>query len=1289
MGKGIHIPVLSGRFPTRSPASISDWRPSYLRGSVLLVFGLFVAVLITLLQVLLDVSDRHHGLAASHNRLRYLWTYGPTAILTLLAAFWSRVEYQTKLTAPWLSMSKGPCEAHKSVLLDYISMLQPWAICRALRNRHFAVFAATTVSLIIRISIPISTALITLAPTPIFRTDVPLTLKSEFVDSPAKLRQNSGLASYTLRGYKSTSKFMPDGVSSEYAYQLVESSLSTSQSLAAKVEGLSAGLTCESAHMVDDPGNFTPYRIGSNYDVIQDRSAIVTSQRCRLNVEYTTPSLTLDGDLGIGYQLRDFGRFMPGNCTGSSSDSDQRVSIIFATMNYTVNKITEDEMEILNASVSRYTSLICTPTYAIKTLDLSQDENSTSVSAPNNASSRQLSNVNAWDIMQAHLDSTKYNGGGSSFEFPVDQDDYVGLAAEFADANNTLPSADAVFEPGGAEDFMTRYYKQFVAVLAHDALMQSASTPSSATAWTLEDRLIVRAIAAYWMTGLFATSLMLIVLAWVTFPRRTFLPRNPGSVAGTAALLARSYPFVHSFRNRGAANMADISYLSDGNRYELLSDGKDWSKEKSFSIVANRRLPEYDNLELSHAEKMEWRPLTLHPAYRLSIYAVLVAIFVVLEVTLQKSLRENGLGDVGDGSYIHFSWTISPAVLLTLLGMYFAAADFDTRALAPYSHLCRGASFKSSLSLDLLDSFTMQTFLKEFRSRSFAALAGTMAVAFTSFLTIASASLFYTIYVPDSWPMSLSFDNITEEAIVRGFLLQGGGTSASLVLLSNMSYPAFTFENLALPDVSFTSNQSELQNATNFITKARVPATRSRLTCRLYDNSQIRTNLSLSESSDPGQNPNMLTVSIAEELCTASAETSEVSNLVLGLGSMPNTSYFGGCKGEPDHLSATDESSSRTVGGCSELLWIWGHWDLSTAEPINSVSALGCNESIETVEVDGSFFGSELRINSDQPPTPDEDTSTYLFTPSNQSALAVLWSPSAIYTTLVPTYSATDNLGSCMTLITNSRYAIPVEMLGDAGQASAVANALRFHHGVIRAQSLKTGLDEGPSAIADDGSASTANITQTIGAETMDPSRRRRVFQDLASTRVLQALLLATLLCSALSWALMPETKILPRKTTCVASVAALLADGNVLDYLARDAPWASVDELECSFGENVVFRLGWRPSAVGQDAKDGFAVYVDAAAAAAAATPAREAIGAEQGGEDESLMREADATTMLGTLTSSEPSRAGSARGDGYSTVGSEGVSVSEMSDFTGQTLPSEADSIQLAYLEYRQQLL
>ena len=61
------------------------------------LFSLIVvfSVLIVSVEVLRYVSNNNYGLATSHQTLHYLWTYGPTAILTLIASFWSRVECQT------------------------------------------------------------------------------------------------------------------------------------------------------------------------------------------------------------------------------------------------------------------------------------------------------------------------------------------------------------------------------------------------------------------------------------------------------------------------------------------------------------------------------------------------------------------------------------------------------------------------------------------------------------------------------------------------------------------------------------------------------------------------------------------------------------------------------------------------------------------------------------------------------------------------------------------------------------------------------------------------------------------------------------------------------------------------------------------------------------------------------------------------------------------------------------------------------------------------------------------
>jgi hypothetical protein len=55
------------------------WLPLALRRESLVVFIVAFTILIVVLAVLFDYSNKHNGVASSRANLYYLWTYGPTA----------------------------------------------------------------------------------------------------------------------------------------------------------------------------------------------------------------------------------------------------------------------------------------------------------------------------------------------------------------------------------------------------------------------------------------------------------------------------------------------------------------------------------------------------------------------------------------------------------------------------------------------------------------------------------------------------------------------------------------------------------------------------------------------------------------------------------------------------------------------------------------------------------------------------------------------------------------------------------------------------------------------------------------------------------------------------------------------------------------------------------------------------------------------------------------------------------------------------------------------------------
>lgn len=55
------------------------WRPFYLRKHVLISFAIIFISLLVAVETLYQLSQHRHRLVSAEQRLKYLWTYGPTA----------------------------------------------------------------------------------------------------------------------------------------------------------------------------------------------------------------------------------------------------------------------------------------------------------------------------------------------------------------------------------------------------------------------------------------------------------------------------------------------------------------------------------------------------------------------------------------------------------------------------------------------------------------------------------------------------------------------------------------------------------------------------------------------------------------------------------------------------------------------------------------------------------------------------------------------------------------------------------------------------------------------------------------------------------------------------------------------------------------------------------------------------------------------------------------------------------------------------------------------------------
>jgi hypothetical protein len=1122
------------------------WRPFYLRRRVLLFAAVF-AIILMAIEGLVATSEKNNGIVSASSNLHYLWTYGPTALLTLVAAIWSRTEYQSKLVAPWIRLSQQASHPKHTVLLDYLSDFQLYAVFKALRNRDFLVSIASAVAIIIKVMIVISTGLISLSWTLVDHAWFPMTVQDRFVDNGARLGNSGNLAYYIMQGLIDRNLTYPDGMSETYAFQSVQADLPDTAETRVVVDGFESSLDCRPADVVlrgSMPGD-------PHYYAESTLNLTITSPDC--NVQdlkiYPGPGGNCFRDDPDRCTLL-FGRFHPIQCDGTAGDSGRRVLVMYGNMTYVVDRsrVEEDYTGQLRrhptlATLNRSTQMLCVPTYAITEVEVVRNGTHTrSVTRSPGARNRTLDSVTGWHMMDAHY--AAFAGIGSTDDaYPrsvnisgtvVDVDAYlkIALPSQF-DTDEQLPT---LLEPEPLRGMATRYYRQFAAIIAKQALVEPASVETHGSVVLFGNRLVMRTWAAQWMAGLAICCFLLATIGAFLVPRGGILPHSPTTLPGMASLVAESHDLLASLRYSGAANAQSLASPLAALRFKSGTVPDPASNKPRFAILSAHELLDRSSTVFPQISSKHMHPGVLHPVSRCALCLVLAGLIISLELTLRKSNKEDGLGDVGDDTYIHYAWTALPAFVFGVLAMTISSMDFQVRSLAPYTALKHTINAKTFMTIDFMDMSIPRTMFNEIKFVNIGALAATTAFLVSSVFAIVSSSLFQPVAIPTVLPATLHA-NMSFKLYPYGN--KEAASIASLIFESNLSYPRFTYGDLAFPPLvpSVSLTPDHIVNTSSISINAEIPAVRAKLTCRLYNASKIQTNLTLNYTAEYSSYQNPLGIYIEGEECNRfpEYETGKYNNI---LSTYPNVTFFG----------LGDETSNMSaVQGCSDLLYTWGKLDFTATPIVQHIAAVGCNQTAETVMVNTTFVGTALDIDSRNLPQPLENTAR----PSSLRPSASL-----IYAYLASLNTAPQILDPFIQMLTSSPWAIPLSSLGDPAALQNITDAIKYHHGIIAAQTFAQQLVPANSSNATlpismleaNPNATDDGITYTGTATAEDGSGKRRVVQDTTSTRILQALLATTIALVAVGWACMHETDVLPRRPTTIASVVALLAGGNLFE---------------------------------------------------------------------------------------------------------------------------------------------
>ncbi|KAI9923859.1 hypothetical protein MW887_008164 [Aspergillus wentii] len=1165
----------------KQPQKQDEWRPFYLRRRLLAGYTVIFCVILASLETVNQVSRSRHGIVSSNESRHYLWTYGPTAILSLIAAIWARTEHQSKQSIPWQAMLDKPTDASKSVLLDYVSMAQIFALPKALRNGNYIVASTVTASLLFRLLVIFSTGLLSLQQVHVERDNIPIQLLESFNANTSRFA-NLGTQPYNiLNGVMFYNLTYPEGSTSDLVFQQFSApSLPSDARISTTVDAMAADLDCEPAIVHIDKWELTMDWYGK-FSKNPNWTEIIrlTTPSC------TVSNVSLDVDTAGTYSSDEwrihqyYNTFQSAQCDGIEGDDGGRVLVTMAEVKdgplgprYNVSQpegqpaVSYSQKQ--NRTLARSAQLICKPTYSLFKLQVEMNATESLSKAHLKTvpdTNTTLPGLTAWNIADASFqyganEKEAENEIGMEQPFGVHSLVYIPMRIGLFLSGTSTLDIDNMFHDNVLQNVAKTYYRAMSTQLVRQALVDNSASESNGTGVLNENRLLVENLSLRGMEACVAVMIVLVMVMILLTSRNAISPQNAGSLSSMASILARSQEFTYSLRGTGAAPLNVVQDSLMGGLYSSHS-GPD-----GFAVRVNED-PRGKIAPIREYAAHIWRPFPRMSA-RVVIFILLVLVIAALESVLQVSQKNNGLGDVDTGGYIHFVWTLVPAVIMVSIAMTLSCIDFNTRCLAPYAQLRQktGTLFHRSMTVDLLDTISILNVFKSIRLREWAVLATTVMTLIGSFLTIVASGLYSAIQVPQITPVTFQQDTLfTGNLSALGDRRNGGTQMAGLVLWDNLTYPQWTYEELAFPELTMDAN---VDNSSLSSVGMIVPAARANLTCRLYASSEMQSNFSRNQHYDdsfftgtPGDwNVN---INLTQEYCPSALGDFNEATVITVHNIEPNT-YFG--------MTLTSYTSGmyKAPDLCSNITYVWGHVGESS---VDQIALLTCNETAEMVDTTVRFQLPDLDIDQENPPVPDESTVQ----------------PYDIYRGVntfdwkkLPNISTSESLDTFFQAAVYGKYAIPIETFGSEADNNRVADAVKHTHRIIEAQYYAN-----YTRI----SAENSSLPLLTGNATR-PDHWRLV-QDAASTRVLEALLAAMVILGVLATVLMNTDHVLPKNPCSIAAVASLFADSNILEQY-EDVP-RNEKQQEGMFAKSR-FYLGWEDDAdestTGHKDSDRFTIY-------------------------------------------------------------------------------------------------
>ncbi|KAI1120749.1 hypothetical protein F5Y10DRAFT_289328 [Nemania abortiva] len=832
------------------------WISPWLRKVTLVTFaGAFTAMWATLI-ILWRYTLQKDGFAITLSTNHYSWTYGPTAILTVISTLWRRVDYHCKLTQPWKEMKRGPVDSSKSLLLDYISPIQVTTFYKAVRNRHWETTLSVLVYALLKVAMLLSTGLLVSSPTS-FSCTIPLTVDSKFdtsefwrdVNSEAWVSEDPSVPAYRFSYPKPVSDYEgvltdkikePLGIRGNVAFQTfnIPAVMNNLTQVSAMVDAFIPNISCEVSR-VEFP--YEP-RGGNLYD--PPIALALDSLSCSMG--HFTKSLSVElnpYNNSFPYWYTTF-NIMRVNCSEAQDiltrkskhihiPLDENVPydlrLAFVAVNYTFSK----------TNPPKTAATICKFDYNIQKVESTLDLSTGSFQLDISNDSSRLQNLTGIQLGEI-IFTLFYNDGSPKFN---------DLIIESRHDQPTGPEVlfDAEFMADRAHDVLTGV----IAQLAHQRWVVADNGTINGTGVCNENRLHIQPTSLWGMIGVLITTSVLPFIM-VLLNAGGVISLNPSLISAHAVILACSPSLEGLLARVGSLRTSELTKWLDGHIFKSAFD-----RDGRFQIVAVGSSPIYHKLSARRqpesiqrgsdlepedvkVKKGTWLPLVAGYPFLSLTFTLPILVIAALEALYQVSQHNQGLagGDYVSLPYVQYATSFVVLVIATT----FNSVGFTIQSFSPFGALSIGTtSADRSILNNFLDDIPPVALYRAVRVGSSGAALSIIASTIGSALTIVSSGLWvlrssipitYNIKTSPTTTWQLQWENSTTDDGGAATLLHSieiGATTSPEGIWGDLVFPD-------LGDIEFLDDnaKSKLGNVSaiapaNF--SFTVPALRPRLVC--------------------------------------------------------------------------------------------------------------------------------------------------------------------------------------------------------------------------------------------------------------------------------------------------------------------------------------------------------------------------------------------------------------------------------------------------------------------------